>query len=86
MLTCWSIAKRRWIATPAAYALALGVKMNALLYLPGIVISIILAAGLEQTIVFVGIVAQIQVSLFCEVVDNRRYWPFNLPNMRKIMF
>jgi alpha-1,3-mannosyltransferase len=83
MLTCWSIAKRQWIATAAAYALALGVKMNALLYLPGIVISIILAAGLEQTIGFVGTVAQIQVSLFCEVVEKQALLAFQFTQHAK---
>jgi uncharacterized membrane protein len=61
MLSCWAITKRRWTLTAAVYALALGVKMNALLYLPGIMYIIVLAAGLEQAIAFVGIVALIQV-------------------------
>jgi alpha-1,3-mannosyltransferase len=45
------------------YALALGVKMNALLYLPGILFVFVLATGVERAIRTMTIVVEIQVLL-----------------------
>jgi hypothetical protein len=71
MLAFWAFTKRRWTSAGVAYALALGVKMNALLYLPGIVVALILAAGPDQTIRLMFNILQVQVNLHFEVVDKR---------------
>ena len=63
MLACWAFTKRQWTSAALAYAFALGVKMNALLYFPGIVVVFILAAGRDQAIRSVFHILQIQVSL-----------------------
>ena len=71
MLACWAFTKRQWTLAGVSYGLALGVKMNALLYFPGIVVVFILAAGRDKTIRSVFHILQIQVSLSLEVIDKR---------------
>jgi hypothetical protein len=71
MLACWAFTKRQWTLAGVVYALSLGVKMNALLYFPGIVVVFILAAGRDQTVRSVLHILQVQVRLPFEVVDKR---------------
>ena len=71
MLACWAFTKRQWTLAGISYGLALGVKMNALLYFPGIVVVFVLAAGRDQTIRSVFHILQVQVSLPFNAVDKR---------------
>ena len=71
LLACWLFVKRQWTVGSVAYALALGVKMNALLYFPGIIIVIMLAAGLEKVIRIIVLITEVQVFIFYNDVDNR---------------
>jgi alpha-1,3-mannosyltransferase len=54
--------KRQWTIGGIAYALALGVKMNALLYLPGVMVVIMMATGLERTVRTAVLILQVQVN------------------------
>ena len=63
MMTCLALVKRQWTLAGLAYSFSLGVKMNALLYFPGIVMVFILAAGPDQTIRSVFHILQVQVGL-----------------------
>lgn len=58
---CWLYIKRRWTVGSLVYALALSVKMNALLYLPGILTIITLAAGLDRVVSAVSRILETQV-------------------------
>jgi hypothetical protein len=71
MLAFWAFTKRLWTSVGVAYALALGVKMNALLYLPGVLVVFMLAAGPDQTIRLMFNILQVQVNLPFQVVDKR---------------
>ena len=53
--------KRQWTAGSLLYALGLSIKMNALLYLPGILVIITIAAGLERTASTISRILEIQV-------------------------
>jgi predicted membrane-bound dolichyl-phosphate-mannose-protein mannosyltransferase len=66
LLTCWLFIKRQWTVGGIAYALALGVKMNALLYFPGILTVITLAGGLERAFRVVILIIELQVIYFRE--------------------
>jgi len=61
LAACWLFVKRQWTVGGIAYALALGVKMNALLYFPGVIIVIMLATGLERAIRTVVLILEVQV-------------------------
>ena len=63
MSTCWLFTRRQWTAGTVTYALALGVKMNALLYFPGLMVVITLVNGLEGAIRTALRIPQIQVLL-----------------------
>jgi ALG3 protein len=55
------LIKRQWTLGGVAYALALGIKMNALLYLPGIVVVVVMTASLERMFRLTVTIAQFQV-------------------------
>jgi hypothetical protein len=55
------LIKRQWTLGGVAYALALGIKMNALLYLPGIVLVVVMTASLERMFRLTVTIAQFQV-------------------------
>jgi alpha-1,3-mannosyltransferase len=61
LAACWLFVKRQWTIGSVAYALALGVKMNALLYFPGIMVVLILASGLERAIRTVVLILEVHV-------------------------
>jgi len=63
MLAFWLFTKRQWTIGGVAYAFALGIKMNALLYFPGIIVVVILAAGLERAVWLSGLILEVQVSI-----------------------
>jgi ALG3 protein len=63
MGACLLLMKRQWTLGGILYAFALGIKMNALLYLPGIMTVITLAAGLEKTFRVVTLIVEVQVHL-----------------------
>ena len=54
--------KRQWTVGGVAYAFALGVKMNALLYLPGIVLVVVMAGCLDRMFRLAVTILQFQVS------------------------
>jgi alpha-1,3-mannosyltransferase len=68
MCACWMFTKRQWTLGGAAYALALSVKMNALLYLPGLMVVITQAASLERAVRMLILIAEIQVGQVFKVV------------------
>lgn len=59
---CWFFVKRQWTLGGLAYSFALGVKMNALLYLPGILVVIVMAQGLERAFRTIILILEVQVS------------------------
>jgi Gpi18-like mannosyltransferase len=78
MCACWLFTKRQWTVGAAAYALALGVKMNALLYLPGLMIVVTQAAGLERAIRMVILIVEIQVEYAFKIVNESSCWRYHL--------
>lgn len=65
MIACWFFVKRQWTLGGIAYSIALGVKMNALLYLPGILYVITMAAGLEKAMRVTTLILEVQVYPSC---------------------
>ena len=62
LIAIWLFVKRQWTVGGIAYGLALGVKMNVLLYFPGVIIVVMLATGLERAIRTVVLILEVQVT------------------------
>ena len=62
-LSIFFLCKRRWRSASITYSLALGVKMNALLYLPGFCVVLFTARGAYRTIGHLVLMAVVQFLL-----------------------
>lgn len=72
----YALCRRRWLGASVLYGLALGVKMNALLYLPGLCVVLFRALGGVRSMALLGVVAAVQlvIGLPFLVHDAGAYW------------